>query len=197
MIYVEFYNDAPLVILKTMTAEEYTEAVKVDDIRTFESLDVFSEQYPEFKIPAPRKDKSPQLRREAIKKADDLAAEMQKMIVGTPDKNRESRFKLNAEAAYRYTKERASDAQTAMLQMQLDANVENNHPIVSSMTLLEFAEWMLGLGDVGFIGNGIVESVYITCVCEIEKATTQAEIDAALSDMNTNFYIKLNQTMSG
>ncbi len=98
MIYVEFYNDAPLVILTKMTSEEYTEAVKVEDIRTFESLEVFSDQYPDFKVPAPRKDKSPQLRREAIKKADVLAAEMQKMIVGTPDKNRESRFKLNAEA---------------------------------------------------------------------------------------------------
>ncbi len=83
-----------------------------------------------------------------------------------------------------------------MLQMQLDANGANNHPIVSSMTLMEFAEWMLGLGDIGFIGNGIVESVYITCVCEIEKATTQTEIDAALADMNTNFYIKLNEAMS-
>ena len=196
MIYVEFYKNKPFLISE-ISESEFEEYKKHADIREFESLELFLLDYPDFESEKKRIDNMPQIRREAIKKADELAAEMQKMIVGTPDKNRETRFKLNAEAAYRYTKERASEAQTAMLQMQLDANVANNHPIVSSMTLLEFAEWMLGLGDIGFIGNGIVESVYITCVCEIEKATTQTEIDAALSDMNTSFYIKLNQTMSG
>ena len=196
MIYVEFYKNKPFLI-SDISESEFEEYKKHADIREFESLEVFLLDYPDFESEKKSIDKLPQLRREAIKKADEQAAEIQRMIVGTPDKNRETRFKLNAEAAYRYTKERASDAQTAMLQMQLDANVANNHPIVSSMTLMEFAEWMLGLGDIGFIGNGIVESVYITCVCEIEKATTQAEIDEALSDMNASFYIKLNQTMSG
>ena len=77
MIYVEFYKNKPFLI-SDISESEFEEYKKHADIREFESLEVFLLDYPDFESEKKRIDKLPQLRREAIKKADELAAEMQK-----------------------------------------------------------------------------------------------------------------------
>ena len=196
MIFVEFYEESPIVILTKMTSEEYTEAVKFDDIRTFESLAVFSEQYPSFKIPAPRKDKMPQLRREAIRRIQKKANEYQEQVVGTNDDYRFQRFRLNLESAKAIAAGTATSYQEAMLTQQLDANIAAEHPVVKDLDLAGFASWIIAFELVTVLGAGYIESVLITGTSLINAAESSTEIESILVQLAIDAEVKYQELIA-
>ena len=197
MIYIEFRENKPLFALTEMTMEEYSYRSKYEDIRAFESMEVFSEQYPDFKIPVPRKDKKmPQLRREAIRRIQKKANEYQEQVVGTNDDYRFQRFRLNLESAKAIVAGTATSYQESMLTQQLDANIAAEHPVVKDLDLAGFANWIIAFELVTVLGAGYIESVLITGAALINTAESSAEIEAILEQLAIDAEVKYQELIA-
>jgi hypothetical protein len=191
MFYVEFYKDTPVAI---SSASDYEERELTElDIREFASADVFSIEYPNFKIPVPRKDKITQLRREAVRKIEKRANDYQAQVVGTPDPAREQRFQYNIRASKHIIAGDATDAQTNMLQSQLDTCNAVNHPQFAGMTLLEFATYIYNYHELLYTGAGLIETTLVYGRSLVNAAETKEEIDSALDTLEEMAATKFNQ----
>lgn len=191
MLYIEFYKDVPVSI---SSEAEYDERDINDlDIRAFDSADIFSADYPDFKIPAPRKDKMLQLRREAIRKIENRANDYQAQVVGTPDPAREQRFQYNIRAAKGILEGDATTAQTDMLQTQLDTCTSVNHPTFAGMTLQEFATYIYNYHELLYTGAGMIETTIVYGRSLINAAETKAEVEAALVELEEMASAKYTQ----
>lgn len=99
------------------------------------------------------------------------------IVVGTPDKNRETRFALNLELAQKLLAGTASAVEQQTLQVQLDANQQTGHPVLSGKTLEQFAQWIVQYKNFSIIGSGLIESTLIKGRAAINAAQSIEEIE--------------------
>ncbi len=114
----------------------------------------------------------------AIALIEQKANEFHALVVGTNDKNREARFALNLELAQKLIAGTASDVEQQALQMQLEANQQAGHPLLTGKTLQQFAGWIVQFKDFTTLGSALIESTLIKGRAAINAAQSIAEIEA-------------------
>lgn len=114
---------------------------------------------------------------DAINLIEQKANEFHALVVGTADKSREARFALNLELAQKLLAGTASAIEQQALQMQLDANQQANHPILTGKTLEQFAQWIVQYKDFSTLGSGLIESTLIKGRAAINAAQSIEEIE--------------------
>lgn len=114
----------------------------------------------------------------AIRLIEQKANEFHSLVVGTADKSREARFALNLELAQKLLAGTASAVEQQALQMQLDANQQAGHPILTGKTLQQFATWIVQYKDFSTLGSGLIEATLIKGRAAINAAQSITEIEA-------------------
>lgn len=117
------------------------------------------------------------VKQQAIGLIEQKANEFHALVVGTADKSREARFALNLELAQKLLAGTTSAVEQQTLQMQLDANQQAGHPILTGKTLQQFAEWIVQYKDFSTLGSGLIESTLIKGRAAINAAQSIDEIE--------------------
>ncbi len=120
---------------------------------------------------------------EAIRRISDKANGYQRQIIGTEDADRAKRFEMNLAAAKALQAGIATEAQSDMLKLQLDANKYAEHPVLKDATLDEFAQWIVGYDDLTTQAIGLIENVLIVGRAQVNKAQSVTEIDAIIKQL--------------
>jgi len=113
----------------------------------------------------------------ALELIEQKAGEYHAKIVGTADKSREARFALNLECAKKMIAGTATDAEQQMLQLQYDANKAAGHPVISKITLQQFAQWIVNFESITTLGAGLIEATLIKGRAAINAAQRVEEIE--------------------
>lgn len=113
----------------------------------------------------------------AIALVEQKASEFHALIVGTNDVRRAERFALNLELAQKLLAGTANDIEQQALQMQLDANQQAGHPVLSGKTLEQFAQWIVQYRDFSTLGSGLIEATLIKGRAAINAAQGIEEIE--------------------
>lgn len=117
------------------------------------------------------------VKQQAIGLIEQKANEYHALVVGTADKSREARFALNLELAQKLLAGTASVVEQQALQMQLEANQQAGHPVLSDKTLEQFAQWIVQYKDFSTLGSGLIESTLIKGRAAINAAQSIEEIE--------------------
>lgn len=117
------------------------------------------------------------IKQQAIVLIEQKANEFHALVVGTADKSREARFALNLELAQKLLAGTASVVEQRALQMQLDANQQVRHPILTGKNLQQFAAWIVQYKDFSTLGSGLIESTLIKGRAAINAAQSIEEIE--------------------
>ncbi len=120
---------------------------------------------------------------EAIRRISDKANGYQRQIIGTEDADRAKRFEMNLKAAKSLLAGIANEAQTSMLQLQLDANEFAGHSLIKDMTLEQFAGWIVSYDDIATKAIGLIENVLIVGRAQVNNAGSVEEIDAIIKQL--------------
>lgn len=121
------------------------------------------------------------------------------LVVGTDDKNRETRFALNLELAQRLLAGTATAVEQQALQVQLDANQYAGHPVLKGKTLQQFAQWIVDFKDYTALGSGLIEATLIKGRAAINAAQSIEEIEQIKAQLATdaqNAFTQLSQKIS-
>jgi len=173
MIHILFIDNLP---------DSFADENAIGDVRKFADEIEFLEAWPEYSeiITPPKKPEFnlEHKKRVAVREIETVANQYQAKIIGTDDVGRAERFKLNLQAAKAIQAGTASPAQIASLQMQLDANKQTGHPIIQSMTLADFAAWIVDFEQLSFKATGLIEKVLTLGRAQIMNAESSAEISA-------------------
>lgn len=143
----------------------------------------------EFGVIAPPEGEDEELDR----RINEYAKIMQQQAVGTADPDRQKLFEKNLQAAQAVVSSAASQAQIDSLQRQLNANIAIDHPIIKSMSLTEFANWIASYADLMEQSVGLIEDFYIRA----RALMAQRSIDRsdALEVLERQFSNELNTVL--
>ncbi len=120
---------------------------------------------------------------EAIHRIAEKANTYQNKIIGTDDPSRAKRFEVNLVAAKALLAGIATEAQTSMLQLQLDANKYAEHPVLKDATLDEFARWIADYDELTTKAIGLIENTLIVGRAKVEKAVSESEINTIIEQL--------------
>lgn len=121
----------------------------------------------------------------AIRLIEQKANEFHALVVGTNDPRRAERFALNLELAQKLLAGTATAIEQQSLQMQLDANQQAGHPVLSGKTLEQFAQWIVQYKDFSTLGSGLIESTLIKGRAAINAAQSIDEIEQIKAQLAT------------
>ena len=113
------------------------------------------------------------------------ANEFHSLVVGTADKSREARFALNLELAQKLLAGTANAIEQQALQIQLDANQQAGHPVLSGKTLEQFAVWIVQFKTYATLGSGLIEATLIKGRAAINAAQSIDEIEQIKAQLAT------------
>lgn len=113
----------------------------------------------------------------AIALVEQKANEFHALIVGTNDPIRAERFALNLELAQKLLAGTATAIEQQSLQVQLDANQQAGHPVLSGKTLEQFAQWIVQFKTYTTLGSGLIEATLIKGRAAINAAQSVEEIE--------------------
>lgn len=113
----------------------------------------------------------------AIALVEQKAGEFHALIVGTNDPRRAERFALNLELAQKLLAGTATAVEQQALQMQLDANQQAGHPVLTGKTLEQFAQWIVQFKTYTTLGSGLIEATLIKGRAAINAAQSIESIE--------------------
>ncbi len=141
-----------------------------------------------------------EIRKQAIELIEQKANEFHALIVGTNDSRRAERFALNLELAQKLIAGSASAVEQQALQMQLDANQQAAHPVLTGKSLQQFAQWIVQFKDFTTLGSGLIEATLIKGRAAINAAQSIEEIEqikAQLAQLAQAAFTQLQTQLSG
>ena len=136
----------------------------------------------------------------AIKLIESKANEFHALVVGTDDSRRAERFALNLELAQRLLAGTASAIDQQALQMQLDANQQARHPLLTGKTLQQFAGWIVQFKSYTTLGSGLIEATLIKGRAAVNAAQSIEQIEqikAQLAQQAQAAFTQLQTQLSG
>lgn len=117
------------------------------------------------------------VQKEAIELIEQKANEYHALVVGTNDSRRAERFALNLELAQKLIAGTASDVEQQALQMQLEANQQAGHPVLTGKTLQQFAGWIVQFKEYTTLGSALIETTLIKGRAAINAAQSIEQIE--------------------
>ena len=136
----------------------------------------------------------------AIALIEQKASEFHALVIGTNDPRRAERFALNLELAQKLIAGTATAVEQQSLQMQLDANQQAGHPILTGKTLQQFAQWIVQYKDFSTLGSGLIEATLIKGRAAVNAAQSIEEIEqikAQLAQQAQAAFTQLQTQLSG
>ena len=136
----------------------------------------------------------------AIRLIEQKASEFHALVVGTNDPRRAERFALNLELAQKLIAGTASAVEQQALQMQLDANQQAAHPILTNKDLQWFAQWIVQFKDFTTLGSGLIEATLIKGRAAVNAAQSIEDIEqikAQLAQQAQAAFTQLQTQLSG
>lgn len=140
------------------------------------------------------------VKQQAIALIEQKANEFHALVVGTNDPRRAERFALNLELAQKLIAGTATAVEQQALQMQLDANQQAGHPILTGKTLQQFAQWIVQFKDFTTLGSGLIEATLIKGRAAVNAAQSIEEIEqikAQLAHQAQAAFEQLQAQLSG
>lgn len=119
------------------------------------------------------------IKQQVIEQIEQAANAYHARIVGTMDRNRETRFALNLAAAKKVLLGTATDIERQMLFLQLEANQQAGHPVLVGKTLEQFAQWIVDFEKITMLGAGMIESTLIKGKALVNEAKSIDEVEQA------------------
>ena len=113
----------------------------------------------------------------AITLIEQKASEFHALVIGTNDPRRAERFALNLELAQKLIAGTATAVEQQALQMQLDANQQAAHPVLTNKDLQWFAQWIVQFKDFTTLGSGLIEATLIKGRAAVNAAQSIEEIE--------------------
>lgn len=133
------------------------------------------------------------VKQHAIELIEQKANEYHALVVGTNDSRRAERFALNLELAQKLIADTASDVEQQALQMQLDANQQAGHPVLTDKNLQFFAQWITQFKEYTLLGSALIESTLIKGRAAINAAQSITEIEAIKQQLATQAQASFEQ----
>ena len=136
----------------------------------------------------------------AIELIEQKASEFHALVIGTNDPRRAERFALNLELAQKLIAGTASAVEQQALQMQLDANQQAAHPVLTNEDLQWFAQWIVQFKDFTTLGSGLIEATLIKGRAAVNAAQSIEEIEqikAQLAQQAQAAFEQLQSQLSG
>ncbi len=140
-----------------------------------------------------------EIKKQAIELIEQKANEFHVLVVGTNDPRRAERFALNLELAQKLIAGTASDVEQQALQMQLEANQQAGHPLLTGKTLQQFAGWIVQFKSYTTLGSALIETTLIKGRAAINAAQSIEEIEqikAQLAHQAQAAFVQLQSQLS-
>lgn len=118
-----------------------------------------------------------EIKKQAISLIEQKANEFHALVVGTNDSRRAERFALNLELAQKLLAGTATAVEQQALQMQLDANQQAAHPVLTGKNLQQLAQWIVQYKDFSTLGSGLIEATLIKGRAAVNAAQRIEEIE--------------------